>query len=74
MHVIALKTTGDFLSEHLVQRTDAFILEHFEQGLDLRVDDHVDYGLGHHLRLVSSKVVNYHVPLSVNKVTCQCII
>ena len=70
MHVIALKTAGNLLSEHLVQRTDALVLKYFEQGLYLRVDDHVDYRLSRHLSLVSGKVVNNHVPLLVNNVTC----
>lgn len=72
MHVVALQTAGDFLSEHLVQGTDTLVLEHFEKRLYLRIDDHVHYRLGHHLCLVSGKVVDHHLPLLVEyEITCQ---
>ena len=72
MRVVALKTAGYFLSEHLVQGTDTLVLEYFEQCLHLRIDDHVHYRLSHHLSLVSGKVVDHHLPLLVEKeVTCQ---
>lgn len=72
MHVVALQTAGDFLSEHLVQGTDTLVLEHFQKRLYLRIDDHVHYRLGHHLCLVSGKVVDHHLPLLVeHEITCQ---